>query len=285
MIDVGSGPPLVLIPGVQGRWEWLKPAVDALQQHFRIITFSLAGDHGSGRSFDPACGFDNYLNQIEEVLIRARLTEAAICGVSFGGLIALYWAARRPKHTQSLILASTPPPRFMPDWRIRCYLRAPRALSVVFATQAPFRLGPEIWAAFDNTSHRLAFSLRHLVRITRAPFSASRMAERAALLGAVDFEAECQQVSAPTLVVTGEASLDRVVSVTESQSYADLIAGAQHRTLENTGHIGLVTQPQRFAELLRQFVAHPIAKQDTTSETSSVDSWVSADVNLSVEDQ
>ena len=282
MIDVGSGPPLVLIPGVQGRWEWMKPAVDALQQHFRIITFSLAGDHGSGRDFDPTCGFGNYLNQIEEILIKAQLTEATICGVSFGGLIALHWAARRPEQTQSLILVSTPPPRFIPDWRIRCYLRAPRALSVVFAAQSPFRLGPEIWAAFDNTSHRLAFSLRHLARIARAPFSASRMAERAALLGAVDFEAECRQVSAPTLVVTGEVELDRVISVTESQSYANLIAGSQHQTLNNTGHIGVVTQPQRFAELLRQFVAHPIAQQDTISETSSGETVVTAGVDLSV---
>lgn len=281
MIDVGSGPPLVLIPGVQGRWEWMKPAVDALQQHFRIITFSLAGDHGSGRDFDPTYGFDNYLNQIEEILIKARLTEATICGVSFGGLIALHWAARRPEQTQSLILVSTPSPRFIPDWRIRCYLRAPRALSVVFAAQSPFRLGPEIWAAFDNNSHRLAFSLRHLVRIARAPFSASRMAERAALLGAVDFEAECRQVSAPTLVVTGEVQLDRVISVKESQSYASLIAGSQHQTLNNTGHVGLVTQPQRFAALLRQFVAHPIAQQDTTSDMSSVETGVTAGVDLS----
>ena len=26
----GSGPPLVLIPGIQGRWEYLRPAIDAL---------------------------------------------------------------------------------------------------------------------------------------------------------------------------------------------------------------------------------------------------------------
>ena len=31
MIDVGSGTPVVLIPGLQGRWEWMAPTVDALQ--------------------------------------------------------------------------------------------------------------------------------------------------------------------------------------------------------------------------------------------------------------
>ena len=30
IIDRGSGPPLVLIPGLQGRWEYVRPTVDAL---------------------------------------------------------------------------------------------------------------------------------------------------------------------------------------------------------------------------------------------------------------
>ena len=30
MIDGNSDSPLVLIPGIQGRWEWMEPAVDAL---------------------------------------------------------------------------------------------------------------------------------------------------------------------------------------------------------------------------------------------------------------
>jgi hypothetical protein len=30
VIDVGHGPPLVLVPGIQGRWEYLRPAIEAL---------------------------------------------------------------------------------------------------------------------------------------------------------------------------------------------------------------------------------------------------------------
>ena len=41
LVDRGSGPPLVLIPGLQGRWEYLRPAVDALSASFRVLTFSL----------------------------------------------------------------------------------------------------------------------------------------------------------------------------------------------------------------------------------------------------
>ena len=52
LIDVGSGPPLVMIPGIQGRWEWMKPAVDALARRCRVITFSLADESSSGGRFD-----------------------------------------------------------------------------------------------------------------------------------------------------------------------------------------------------------------------------------------
>ena len=47
MIDVGNGPPLVLIPGLQGRWEWMRPTVNALARTFRVLSFTLAGDWGS----------------------------------------------------------------------------------------------------------------------------------------------------------------------------------------------------------------------------------------------
>ena len=46
MLDVGTGPPLVLIPGIQGRWEWMKPSIDALAREYRVITMSLPGEPG-----------------------------------------------------------------------------------------------------------------------------------------------------------------------------------------------------------------------------------------------
>ena len=259
MIDVGSGPPVVLIPGIQGRWEWMWPALDALERRCRVISFSLAEDHGHGRRVGPARGFDDYLDQIEEVMTRAGLTNAAICGVSFGGLVALHWAARHPERTCALVLVSTPSPDWTPGARVRRYLRAPRLFSPVFAAQSPFKLGPEIWRAYDSVGDRLAFTGRHLARVTLSPFSPVGMADRVRRMSTVDFEADCRRVTAPTLVVTGEPGLDRVVSVEATRSYTDRIAGARHATLERTGHIGLVTRPDRFAEMVGPFVVRSAA--------------------------
>ena len=51
--DQGSGPPLIVVPGVQGRWEWFTPALAALADRCRTISYSLAGDLGSGRRLFP----------------------------------------------------------------------------------------------------------------------------------------------------------------------------------------------------------------------------------------
>ena len=156
MVDRGRGPAVLMIPGIQGRWEWMSPAVDALAVRCRVISGPLAGDRGSLRRIDPADGFDSYLGWADELLNRAGLEQVAVCGVSYGGLVALRYAAYRPDRVESLVLASTPSPQWKPNCRIERYLRAPRLMSPVFALSSPFRLYPEIARAFPNP-----FATRH----------------------------------------------------------------------------------------------------------------------------
>jgi pimeloyl-ACP methyl ester carboxylesterase len=250
MITLGSGPPLVLIPGIQGRWEWMRPAVAALAERCRVITFSLAGDSGSGCAVDPSLGFDNYVVQIDAALDRAGLTRAALCGVSFGGLVAVHYAAVRPARVSGLVLASTPSPRWTPDRQVQQYMRAPRLLSPLFVLRSPLRIGPEIVAACEGPGAAAAFAVRHLVRIAAAPFSPRLMTERVRFLEHVDLARDCRQVQAPALVITGEPGLDRVVPVDSTRELLSFLPQAEARTLERTGHIGLITRPTAFAELV-----------------------------------
>ena len=62
-------------------------------------------------------------------------------------------------------------------------------------------------------------------------------------------------------VVTGEPTLDRVVPVDGTLAYLPLIAGARHRMLERTGHLGSITTPQVFAGVLREFIEHQLQQE------------------------
>jgi pimeloyl-ACP methyl ester carboxylesterase len=254
MIELGTGPPLVLIPGIQGRWEWMRPAVEALARRCRVITFSLCGDPGSDATLDPALGFDSFTRQVDAALDRAGVERAAICGVSYGGLIGVHYAAVRPARTRALVLTSTPSPWWQPDRRVRLYVRAPRLCSPLFVATSPGRLLPEIVRAVPAPRACVGFLGRHLWNVAAARMSPVRMSERVRLLAKLDLPADCARIDAPTLVVTGERGLDRVVPVEGSLDYLKAIRNARHVTLERTGHLGVVTRADRFAEIVCSFV-------------------------------
>jgi 3-oxoadipate enol-lactonase len=254
MYDRGTGPPLIVIPGVQGRWEWLTPALRALGAHFRTISYTLSGDFGATEDYEPALGFDNYLRQLDSIFFTTGVQRAALCGVSYGGLIALRYATARPERVTALILVSSPAPGWVPTERQLAYVAHPWRSAPAFAVTAPLRLWPEIRAACVTWPERLKFVAAHGLRVLAAPLIPSVMAGRITLQQSLDFQSDCTRVAAPTLVITGEDELDQIVPTTVTRRYLSLIPGAQYEKMERSGHIGMLTRPGAFAETVAKFV-------------------------------
>ncbi len=254
MFDKGQGPPLVVVPGLHGRWEWSTPALRQLATRCRTISYSLCGDIGSRRPFDRALGFENYVRQLDAVLDDAGIERTALCGVSFGGFVALRYAAERPDRVSALVLVSAPGPGFQPNAQQSRWLSRPWMSAPAFVATSPARVWPEIRTAIPGWGGRLDFLVRQVARCAAAPMVPSLMASRMRGVSAIDFQADCRRVVAATLVVTGEEGLDRVVPVASTRAYASLIAEAEYRVLKSTGHMGLLTQPSLFADIVGGFV-------------------------------
>ena len=137
MIDIGSGTPVVLIPGIQGRWEWMRrPSMRwrsvprhhvlavrrADQRRFRAIRRAASRTTSTSRAGDRS---------------RAGCRAGVDPGVSYGGLIATEFAARHPERVPRLVLASALPHRLAAGRRARFYLRAPWLLSPLFVATRP----------------------------------------------------------------------------------------------------------------------------------------------------
>ena len=244
MFDKGSGRPLIVIPGVQGRWEWMSPALEALSRQCRTISYSLG----------PATAFEQLLAGLDQVLDARGLTQAAVCGVSFGGRIAAAYAATRPARTAALVLVSTPGPSWQPSALQAGYLDRPWLSTPSFLVTSPGRMWPEIAAAIPDRAARIRFAISHAFRILAAPIVPAAMAARMRLPMPFDLSEACRRVTAPALVVTGEPALDRVVPAASTREFASLIPGAKYEMMKGTGHIGLVTQPDRFAGIVGTFV-------------------------------
>ncbi len=236
--------PLVLVPGVQGRWEWMRRTVDALSVHFRVVTFSLRGN-----------SIDEYADQVARALDERKIDRAIVFGVSFGGRVALRFAATARARTSALVLVSTPGPEFHLRPRHLTYTRWPRVFGPLFMAEAPWRVRAELLSALPDRRARWAFRREAVRTLMAAPPQLKEMAARARMLDPVSAKADCDRVTAPTLVVTGEPHMDHVVSGTPSD-YIRLIAGARSAVLERTGHLGTMTRPDAFAALVHDFVRH-----------------------------
>jgi aminoacrylate hydrolase len=250
----GNGPALVLLPGIQGRWEYTRPTVDALARYFRVLTFSLGGPPPDDRDI-----FSTEVDRLSSVLDDHGIERAILCGVSYGGLVAARFAATHPERTVALVLASTPGP----DWHLRprhlFYARWPWLLGPLFLLETPFRLRAELRTALPESVDRRKFLRWQARTILSAPVSLFQMAARARELPIPGIVSDCARIEAPTLIITGEHHLDRVVPADSTAAYAGLIRGAKRVVLERTGHQGTITRPADFAAVVHAFVA-PVAR-------------------------
>ena len=135
-LDRGSGLPLVLIPGLQGRWEY---SASNRSRTGPVLSGSDVFAARRARRPRPGSpkGFDYYTHQILTVLDRCRIESAVICGVSFGGRIALRFAAQMPARTSALVLASAPGPHWHLSQRHAKYVRRPLLYAPVFFAASP----------------------------------------------------------------------------------------------------------------------------------------------------
>jgi len=267
MFSKGTGFPVAVIPGIQGRWEWMTPTIDALTAGHRVMTWSLTDLRPQRR---PDGTFLEWIHPIDQALDGAHERRVSLIGVSFGGLIAACYAARRPERVAALILVSTPAPVWTPKPGDEFCVRHPRLAFPYFAARAIRRLLPEIYYARSSWPQRVGLGAEHFRRVFQAPFTALHSAQWVQEWQSADITNACAQIVAPTLVVTGESHLEHVVPVEHSLQYTRLIAGAEHVVLPGTGHLGVITKPHRFAEIAGQFI-HAAQSADRLGRTAAPD--------------
>jgi pimeloyl-ACP methyl ester carboxylesterase len=222
----------------------MRPALEALSKKCRAISYTL----------DEASSLDGLVEQLDRVLDDRGIETAAICGVSFGGVVAVRYAAARPGRTSALVVASAPSPSWRPSGQQAKYLARPWLSTPAFLATSPLRMWPEIAAAIPSPLERMRFAVTHGWRILTHPIVPAAMAARIGLMQGVELCEDCTKVRARTLVITGDETLDRVVPAAATREYARLIRGARCAMMNGTGHIGPVTQPDRFAAVVTDFV-------------------------------
>ena len=240
----GEGPPLVLVPGLAGGYELLGPLARLLASRFRVISFQLRGEDDCF-ALRQRFGLADLVTDLGEFLNWHRLENPIVMGVSFGGVLALEYAARCPHRLQKLIVQGA-------GARYEHGL-LPRVAGAVLSR---FPLPSD--NPFINQFFNLLFGgkqkpgpLFEFVTQQCWQTDQSVMAYRLRLLEQYDLGERVHRIRVPTLVLTGERDL--LVSERSLRELETGLRDAEVRQLRGCGHLAFVTDPERVAAEVRRF--------------------------------
>jgi pimeloyl-ACP methyl ester carboxylesterase len=241
----GEGPPLVLVPGLAGGFELLGPLARLLAQNFRVISYQLRGEDDCfalRRRFD----LNDLVDDLNEFLGWMGLERPSLMGVSFGGVLALTLAARRPSRIQSLVVQGTG-------------ARFQQGLLQEVAGMVLSRYPLPADNAFVNQFFNLLFGSRQkpgplFQFVTRQCWQTDQgvMAHRFHMVESFDLRAQLGRIRMPSLILAGDRDL--LVSPESLNDLSGGIPNARRVMLKGCGHLAFVTHAQRVADEVSRFL-------------------------------
>lgn len=243
----GDGPPLVLIPGLAGGVELLAPVARLLASHFRVISYHLRGEEDCF-ALRRAFGLSDLVDDLAEFLDWHRLEQPVLMGVSFGGILALEFAARYPGRLERLAVQG-----------VGAHFERGLLQRVAGAVLARYPLPAD--NPFINQFFNLLFGRKQepgplFEFVTRQCWQTDQsvMVHRFRLVEGFDMDARLERIRVPTLILAGERDL--LVSEGSLRTLARGIAGSRLVRLAGCGHLAFVTDPARVGDEIRRFASN-----------------------------
>jgi pimeloyl-ACP methyl ester carboxylesterase len=106
----GDGAPVVLLHGLNNTgWIWSRPGAMFASQGYRVLCPTLRG-HGASDRGDGDFSLEATSADLEALLDALELERVHLAGHSWGGKVAMHFAATRPQRLRGLMLADPAPP-------------------------------------------------------------------------------------------------------------------------------------------------------------------------------
>jgi 3-oxoadipate enol-lactonase len=237
-----DAPVLVLSNSLGTSLEMWDGVVPALAERHRVLRYD---QRGHGRSPVPPGPYSmaDLGGDVVALLDRLGIERASFCGLSIGGMIAIWLGARAPERIERLAVCSTqaqlPPAE---QWTERAAtVRAEGMAPVVDAAL-------ERW--FTPALHRDDEATVERFRRMLLDCPPEGYAGGCEALAAADLGSEATEISAPTLVIGGQD--DPVAPPERIRALAEAIPGARHSIVPSARHLANVEQPRAFTEALAE---------------------------------
>jgi 3-oxoadipate enol-lactonase len=235
----GRGPLLLFLHGIGGnRNHWQHQLAFFSRQGFRAAAWDARG-YGDSEDYEGALRFDDFTSDVLRTLNFLTEQRAHLVGLSMGARIARNFALAHPQRARSLTLANTSPgfDALSPEEVLRFVEerknRTPDSTSRLLGSAARTGAHDALLASFH--------ALRNDSYLKTLEASVAQ-----------DRGAPLEKLEVPTLVITGDE--DRVYPPELTRRMAKRIPRAKLAVLEACGHLSNLEQPERFNEVLLDFL-------------------------------
>jgi len=258
--DVGEGPVLLLLHGIAGSSRAWREVMPALADRYRLIAPDLLG-HGESAKPQGDYSLGAYASGMRDFLGVLGVDRATLVGQSFGGGVAMQLAYQHPEVCERLVLvdsgglgrevnpilraATLPLAEYVMPVLFPAFVRDRGDAISRFLQDKGIRSGraAEVWLAYRSlteTENRKAF-----VRTVRSVIDPGGQT-----VSAMDRLYLAAEV--PTLIVWGAD--DSIIPVAHAHAAHEVIEGSRLEIIEGAGHFPHVEKPERFVEVLRDFI-------------------------------
>ncbi len=236
-----------------------KPVLSALADKAQIVYLDHRGSGRSARGPRETYTLENNVEDLEAMRLHLGLNKIGLLGVSYGGMVALSYAARYGRHLSHLIaVATTPSHRFLPRAR---EILAERGTPEQRAAAEP------LWSGAFESEDQLREYFEVLGPLYSRTFDLQKSRERRRILNpdalnegfggflrTYDVTGDLHRITAPTLVIG--ARHDWICAPEFSAEIARGIPGADLRIFEHSGHSVLSDEPEAFTDVVRGFLTY-----------------------------
>lgn len=250
--DHGMGLPVIFLHAFPlNRTMWEGDIAGLLnEQRYRLVSLDW---RGFGESDAPGEGeistMDMLAGDVEALMDHLGIEQAVLCGLSMGGYVAFACLRHFPQRIAGLILADTRPAADPPDRQANREEVARIAETQGSEAIADLQL-PRLISDYTR-EHEPLLETRIRQMINAATQSGIAAASRG-MARRADASDLLAGIRCPTLVIAGQD--DALIPFSETQSYAERIAGAQCVIIPNAGHLSNLEQPDVFLAAVSNFL-------------------------------
>lgn len=256
-------PTLLLIHGITSSSHTWDPVIPALSEHAHVIAPDLLGHGGSDKPrADYSLG--GLASMVRDLLEHLGLDRVSIVGHSLGGGVAMQFAYQYYEHCDRIVLVDSGGLGRDVSWALRAAtLPGAELVLPVIANHRVRDAGAAVARLLGRLPVRPRPSVSEVARgYASLADSTARTAFVHTLRSVVDPSG--QRVSAtdkfylvegrPTLIVWG--ALDTVIPVGHAYQAHELMPGSTLEVFEQSRHFPHMDEPERFARVIRDFVAN-----------------------------